>query len=145
MSSSVERYSYSFALAHLVHYVPVVATARCAQAPGLWKSDIDSAFRRIPVKPEHRWATGLVSHRAPPMYSCFVDTAAVADGRCPFTGVAYLNGGSPQLAWHNAMPFGATSSVVAWHRIGELISTIARRILHLPVLRYVDDYFAADR
>ena len=70
---------------------------------------------------------------------------AVVDGRCTFTGVAYLNGGSPQLAWHNAMPFGATSSVVAWHRIGELIATIARRLLHLPVLRYVDDYFAADR
>ena len=24
--------------------------------PGLWKADINSAFRRIPVRPEHRWA-----------------------------------------------------------------------------------------
>lgn len=28
-------------------------------APGLWKADIDSAFRRIPVLPEHRWACGI--------------------------------------------------------------------------------------
>ena len=27
---------------------------------------------------------------------------------------------------------------------GELIKAIARRILFLPVLRFVDDYFAAD-
>ena len=27
--------------------------------PGLLKSDIDSAFRRVPVAPEHRWACGV--------------------------------------------------------------------------------------
>jgi hypothetical protein len=28
---------------------------------------------------------------------------------------------------------------------GELITAIARRVLFLPVLRFVDDYFAAER
>ena len=27
--------------------------------PGLWKADIDSAFRRIPVRKEHRWACAV--------------------------------------------------------------------------------------
>ena len=27
--------------------------------PGLFKADIDAAFRRIPVKPAHRWACGV--------------------------------------------------------------------------------------
>ena len=43
------------------------------------------------------------------------------------------------------MPFGATASVVAWHRVGDLLLEIARRLLHLPAFRYVDDYFAAER
>ena len=25
----------------------------------LWQADIDAAFRRIPIKPEHRWASGI--------------------------------------------------------------------------------------
>ena len=29
------------------------------EVPGLWKADIDAAFRRIPVRPEHRWACGI--------------------------------------------------------------------------------------
>ena len=28
---------------------------------------------------------------------------------------------------HNGMPFGASSSVVAWHRVGEVLAHIARR------------------
>ena len=33
---------------------------KCAGVPpGLWKADIDSAFRRVPIKPAHRWACGI--------------------------------------------------------------------------------------
>ena len=28
--------------------------------PGLWKADVDAAFRRIPVRPSQRWACGVV-------------------------------------------------------------------------------------
>ena len=88
------------------------------EVPGLWKSDIDSAFRRAPVKPEHSSATGI----------------------------AYLHRGVPLIAQHCGMPpFGATARVVAWHRIGELLAILARVLLHLPVYRYVDDYLACER
>ena len=53
-------------------------------------------------------------------------------------GIAYVS-------FHYAKPFGATSSVFNWHRVGDLILTIARRILHMPMSRYVDDYFSPER
>jgi hypothetical protein len=86
-------------------------------APWLWKADVDSAFRRLPIRESHKWAAG----------------------------VSYIFENEPWVAFHQGMPFGATSSVVAWHRIGALITSIARELLHLPVYRYVDDWFAVDR
>ena len=53
--------------------------------------------------------------------------------------------GVPVVAIHNGLPFGATASVVAWHRVGEALARLARRVLMVPVLRYVDDYFGAER
>ena len=44
-----------------------------------------------------------------------------------------------------SLPFGATSSVHHWERVGELLKAIARRVVHLLVLRFVDDFFTADR
>ena len=87
------------------------------QAPGLVCADIDSAFRRLPLRKSHRWAAG----------------------------VAYLVDGIPRVSFHYGMPFGATSSVYSWHRIGDLILKIARRILFIPMCRYVDDYFCPER
>ena len=29
------------------------------EIPRLWKADIDAAFRRVPIRPEHRWACGI--------------------------------------------------------------------------------------
>ena len=87
------------------------------EQPWLFKADIDSAFRRVPVQESHKWATG----------------------------VAYLVKDQPMIAFHHGMPFGATSSVIAWHRIGELLTALARKLLKIPIFRYVDDYFAAER
>ena len=84
--------------------------------PFLWKADIDVAFRRLPLRPEHRWA------------AC----------------VAFVVGSHIFLASHLTMPFGATASVHAWDRIGSLFAFFARELLKLPVLRYVDDYFSVD-
>ena len=53
--------------------------------------------------------------------------------------------GVAMVSVHHAMPFGATASVVAWHKVGGLIQSIARRLLHIPVFRYVDDYFTPER
>jgi hypothetical protein len=81
------------------------------------KADIDAAFRRIPVQVNHRWAAA----------------------------VAWQCKGEPWVATHIGMPFGAAASGIAWHKVGHLLSLIGRRLLGLPLYRYVDDYFAADR
>jgi len=60
-------------------------------------------------------------------------------------GVAYVHEGAPWIAFHYGMPFGATASVEAWHRVGDLLLQIARRLLHIPLYRYVDDFFCAER
>ena len=85
--------------------------------PSLWKADIDAAYRRLPISPEHAWAAGIVYM---------------------FEGVAWCS-------VHHAAPFGATSSVEAWHRVGALLASIATEFLRIPVLRYVDDYFSVER
>ena len=48
-------------------------------------------------------------------------------------------------ASHYACPFGAVASVHAWERVGVAICSIARKLLGIPLMRYVDDFFAADR
>ena len=85
--------------------------------PGLFKADIDAAFRRIPIKPAHRWACG-VAFRVKNKVFC---------------------------SQHLACPFGAVASVHAWARLGAALAHIARVYLKLPVLRYVDDFFAPMR
>ena len=70
---------------------------RVKQLPALWKADVDSAFRRIPLCPDHRWASAI----------------------------AFLYLGQVIMSLHAACPFGATSSVHAWDRVGAAIANIA--------------------
>ena len=42
------------------------------------------------------------------------------------------------------MPFGAVSAVYAWDRLGGAVSRILRKLLLLPLDRYVDDLFWSD-
>ena len=83
----------------------------------LWKADVDSAFRRIPISVDHRQYARIVLQ---------VDAKLLT-------------------SQHLTMMFGSVGSVSAWHRIGCLLRALARRLLKLPVLTYVDDYFAIDR
>ena len=85
-------------------------------APAFWKADIDAAYRRIPVMPEHRWLLWIV----------------------------ILIGGDLFAAMHTALCFGCIGSVLGWNRIGALIAHVARVVLKLPVNRYVDDLFGVD-
>ena len=57
----------------------------------------------------------------------------------------YLHKGEPMVAFQHSMPFGATASVEAWEDVGSIIQDIARNLLHMPIYRYVDDYFCAER
>ena len=85
--------------------------------PLLWKADIDAAYRRCPARPEHR----------------------------DLLWVAVMLGDQIWASRHTALPFGCKSSVFAWNRIGAMLCHFARKLLHLPVFRFVDDFFSADR
>ena len=87
------------------------------QVPRLFKADIDAAFRRVAIRPDHRWAAGF----------------------------AYYHDGQVWSSQHFATPFGAVGSVNAWDVVGDAIAVIARHHLKLPILRYVDDYFSPER
>lgn len=82
----------------------------------LFKADIDAAFRRIPIMPGHR----------------------------QYAGVLFKEGGQTWFAKHAAMPFGAIASVHAWDRVGAFLRELGRKLLHLALFRYVDDFFAPD-
>ena len=84
--------------------------------PALFKADIASAFRRIPLMPEHRWAAGIM----------------------------YWYKGSIWTSVHKSSPFGAKASVFNWERVGRFLRAVARRLLHIAMFEYVDDYFAAE-
>ena len=43
------------------------------------------------------------------------------------------------------MPFGATSAVYAWHRVGNLSARVVLQGAKAPLGRYVDDFFGASR
>ena len=73
----------------------------------LCQADIDSAFRRVPLLKEHR----------------------------QYANVAFRYKGNVVTAEHWATPFGGVASVHHWEREGDLMKAIARRLLHLPVLR----------
>ena len=91
--------------------------AKTGCVPGIWKADIDSAFRRLPICAKHRWVSGF----------------------------SFKQGGDVWISQHHACPFGAIASVHAWERIGEAIAKIAWVVLRLPMCRHVDDYFSAER
>jgi len=135
------------ALAHFVAEVGVL--------PGLLKADIDAAFRRIPIRPVHRWTCGIAFKVDGSVGVVPVGGSLSCPGR----------GGWRQVfaARHHACPFGAVASGHAWERcvrvhvcswgwaalclrrLGAALCQIARVFLSLPLLRYVDDYFGPDR
>ena len=75
-----------------------LANENCEVGLSLWKADIDSAFRRIPILPEHR----------------------------QFAWICFKHNDHILAAQHLAVMFGSVASVHHWERVGELISAIAR-------------------
>lgn len=94
----------------------VDAAHRNHEVPEFVKADIKAACRRIPIRPDHRWAAA----------------------------VCWAEAGGIKVAQHLAMPFGAISSVHAWDRVAKLLLAIGRKLLKLPLLVYVDDFHGAD-
>ena len=100
-------------LLHLIYFLLMLS--QLGASPCMWKRDIKSAFRRLPI---------LACHSV-------------------FAWVVWLSNGVAVAARHDGMPFGAVSSVVAWHRFGAFLSAVLLHICRSPVSRYVDDFFGA--
>ena len=82
----------------------------------MWKADISSAYRRVPIRCEDKW----------------------------MAWIAMIDQDKVKIAQHNVAMFGARGSVLAWDRVGEMIRTIACKVLRIPSLRWVDDYYGAE-
>ena len=126
--------------------------------PALWKLDVDSAFRRVPLAVMDRWAaavTFMYQNRVS-MPVCGGWHIARVHGTvvrrwCPSTGrvpsvrrPAYRCGGL-RLDRPPSLAGVCRGAVQAWERVGRMITKFARTLLRLPVHQYVDDWFAVER
>ena len=67
---------------------------RVGKELSFWKADIDSAFRRIPIRPQDR----------------------------EYSYIAFRYNGNVVVAKHLALMFGSVASVHHWERVGECCS-----------------------
>ncbi len=100
----------------LVALMQFFYTVTCC-VPHIFKADMDAAYRRVPLRPADQWAAHI----------------------------AFRVGLVTFISGHLCMPFGAVASVHAWDRVGSLLCHLGRRLLGIPLLRYVDDYLSCDR
>ena len=89
---------------------------RAGVQPSFWKTDVDAAYRRVPLRPDHRFAA----------YIAFVVNGAIV------------------AAQHWATPFGGAGAVYSWERLGRLLAHCVRSLLFIVACRYVDDFFGPD-
>ena len=80
----------------------------------IWAQDLEAAYRQYPV--------------ADPAH-CYV-VVMTPDG--------------PTIWRHRVMPFGATASVFHFNKITDALLWLARTLLHIPVIHYVDDLGSVD-
>ena len=80
----------------------------------LWGHDHDGAYRQLPL-----------------------DNPAIAF-------MLLMTPWGPTLWTHNVLMFGAVASVWAYNSFGDLLVAMARILMLIPVLHYVDDYGAVD-
>ena len=65
-------------------------------------------------------------------------------GHRQFAGVVCKHEDQIWISQHTSMPFGAVASVHAWDRVGAFFRELGRKLFHLVLFRYVDDFFAVD-
>ena len=86
-----------------------------ARCPRMWKHDVSKAFRRCPIAVRH----------------------------LDISWVVFMASECVWASQHLGMPFGATSAVYAWHRLGNLLAWVILTTARAPLGRYVDDFFGA--
>ena len=114
--------------------MPRAPGLQASEVPRLFKLDIDAAFRRLPLRPEHRELIRVI-------FRYKGEVTAHAHCACPFGAGASSALGTRRVALFSR----AVASVHNWERVGALICAILRRVLHAAILRYVDDMFGAER
>ena len=85
--------------------------------PLMWKTDISSAYRRCPLRPQHQQYHAAV-------FAC--------------DGVTYIS-------QQRSLSFGAIASVWGFHRVGNFLLALARQRWMIIAMRYVDDFFGLGR
>ena len=105
----------------LLSDLAAVTERRCkGRSSGMrfWKEDLAAAYRQVAVHEDDKHF----------LHTAVMDTH-----------------GTVRVFRHTAMPFGAAASVFNFHAVGLAIVTICREILHIPVCRFVDDFFCCGR
>ena len=85
----------------------VLSAFRLKDEMALYKADIDSAYRRVPILP---------GRSCPRAWLALLCTSL--PGHRKFAAVVYKLSGKIYMAQHAALPFGAAAAVQGWHRIG---------------------------
>ena len=85
-------------------------------SPKMWKRDVSEALRRVPILPESQDLCWAV----------------------------FGHGEHVWVSKHKSLPFGSTSAVQGWHRVGCLLKDVMVSIFLTPCCRYVDDFFDVD-
>ena len=85
--------------------------------PLMWKTDISSAYRRCPLRPQHQQYHAAV-------FAC--------------DGVTHIS-------QQRSLSFGAIASVWGFHRVGNFLLALARQRWMIIAMRYVDDFFGLGR
>lgn len=80
----------------------------------VWGHDLDAAYRQLPVRFPHQ---------------CYV-LLNLPDG--------------PTFWRHHALSFGSSASVWSFNRWADAIQLVSRRVLHVPVHHFVDDFAAVE-
>jgi len=83
--------------------------------PRLWKRDLRKAFRGVPI---------------------------CAD-QLDLSWVVWMSMDKTWVSQHFGMPFGTTSAVYGFHRLGGFLGAVVKSMARASLMRYVDDYFGA--
>jgi len=110
---------------------------------GLFKADIDSAFRRVPIQASHRSMAYVVYRLESKIMASMHDALPFGAGPARASAKrARVRARACAGAHARSL---AVASVHGWERVGSLLTTILRHELRAVILRYVDDLFGIGR
>ena len=117
----------------------------------LYKADIDSAYRRVPILPGRSWSQRLARPALhliartqkicrSGLQALREDLHGTARGSAIWCGCC-----GPRMASHWSVVCLLAFGALARSPAGALLRTVARKVLHLIIFQYVDDFFGPDQ